>query len=408
MKIAYISSPYLADSDLPLLRALVASGEEVVFFLLVSPSSQQATVVNIPSLLPVAGLVAAERYPSLSALQRYLPLRQIVVVQTPVAHDWHPASLHTIVALYRHLRREHYDVVHLTSPLRYGAFLLYPLHRRMVLTMHDPLPHSSDRGSLNRLHRWLAFRMVRHFIVLSDRLREEFVRSEHLEQKNVYTTGLNIYDSLQHVAPVPLSLPERYVLFVGSIAPHKGLQYLCEAMREVQQQDSNLWLVVAGRGTFYFDIAPYTATLHMHLLHRFVSDGELVSLLRGALCVVCPYVDATQSGVVLSSLALHTPVVATTTGALPDMFVADEEGLFVPPRDSHALAEALLHMAEEGVAPTMAQHIATTRGDGQEAWAAIAAQTVAVYRHVADKAEKKPSQEGCAYCHVRAGRKLYK
>ena len=34
---------------------------------------------------------------------------------------------------------------------------------------------------------------------------------------------------------------------------------------------------------------------------------------------MCPYTDATQSGVVYSSFALNTPVIATNVGGLSEM-----------------------------------------------------------------------------------------
>ncbi len=383
MKIAYVSSAFLADCDMPLLREIHALGHDVTFFLLMSPSSNRATIIDVPKLKDKGGVFSAQEYPSLTHLEAYLPLERIYVVNIPQAHDWAPSSLRAVRSLVSHIKDGHFDVVHLTSPLRYGCFSLYAFKENMVMTMHDPLPHSSDEGWTNRFHRRVAFRMVKNFIVLSQSLRDEFVRTYHLEEKNVYTTGLSIYDPLLRVAPTPMTLPEKYILFVGSINPHKGIKYLCEAMERLKSH-TDLSLVIAGRGAFDFDIEAYASHLPIRLINRFVTDGELVSLIRGAVCMVCPYVDATQSGVVLSSFALSRPVVATQVGALPEMFTNGRHGLLVPPCDSEALAHAICHMMEPGVAQEMCENISIDFAQGKRSWQNIAQQTIDIYKKVAE------------------------
>ncbi|MCD7713519.1 MAG: glycosyltransferase family 4 protein [Prevotella sp.] len=383
MKIAYISHSPLADCDLPLLRALRMAGQEVIYFLMVSPSTRQGTVINMPELQPHGGLVPAREYPSLASLKAWLPMSQIYVVNMPKAHDWAPSSLRAISALCSYIRRHDFDVVHVTSPLRYGSFGLYRFRRRMVMTMHDPLPHSSDLGRLNRFHRSVAFRLVGNFIILSARLRKDFICTYHLENKRVFTTGLSVYDVLNQVQPAPMTLPEKYILFAGSINPHKGIRYLCEAMRQLNKKHENLSLVIAGRGKFDFDINAYTRELPVKVINRYVTDSELVTLIESSVAVVCPYIDATQSGVIMSSFALNKPVIATDTGALADMFVSGKHGLLVPPRDSKAIAAAVEQMMKPGIAETMAANIRQDYAEGNRSWANIARKTIEVYKAAA-------------------------
>jgi len=62
---------------------------------------------------------------------------------------------------------------------------------------------------------------------------------------------------------------------------------------------------------------------------------------RDAAVVVCPYRDASQSGVVLSAYAFQVPVVATTAGGLPEYVFPGKTGLLVPPGDASALVVAI-------------------------------------------------------------------
>lgn len=382
MKIAYISSPFLSDCDLPLIAELTKKGHKVTYLLQMSPSSRQATVINVPELKTEGGLFSATEYPALDYLKNYLPLNQVLVVNMPRARDAAPSSLRAVWQTYRFIKKGKFDVVQVTRPLRYGSFLYYAFRKRMVMTMHDPLPHSSDRNRLNRLHRWVAFRAVDHFIVLSSSLREEFVEKCHLQGKEVYVSKLGAYDILTHVRPEPMNLPQKYVLFAGSINPHKGIRYLCEAMRKLKPSHPDLHLVIAGRGEFDFDIDSYVAECQITLINRFVTDGELVTLIRRSEFVVCPYTDATQSGVIMSSFAFNKPVLATNVGALGEMLADGRHGLLVPPCDSEALATAISNMLRPEMLRRMAGNIASDYSIGDRSWADIARKTVEIYNNV--------------------------
>jgi glycosyltransferase involved in cell wall biosynthesis len=65
-----------------------------------------------------------------------------------------------------------------------------------------------------------------------------------------------------------------------------------------------------------------------------------------ATLVVCPYIDATQSGVVLTAYAFKRPVVATKSGGLPQYVKNEITGLLIDPNDHHQLAEALIRILQ--------------------------------------------------------------
>ena len=62
-----------------------------------------------------------------------------------------------------------------------------------------------------------------------------------------------------------------------------------------------LTLVVAGKGKYYFDIEKYLKLPYFKIDNRFIPDGELAAMIRECEFVVVPYVDATQSGVIMSA-----------------------------------------------------------------------------------------------------------
>ncbi len=63
---------------------------------------------------------------------------------------------------------------------------------------------------------------------------------------------------------------------------------------------------------------------------------------------VQPSVVAGMPNSVLEAMAAGLPVVATAVGGIPEVVVEGETGLLVPPRDSAALANAMLKLLVDG------------------------------------------------------------
>lgn len=76
--------------------------------------------------------------------------------------------------------------------------------------------------------------------------------------------------------------------------------------------DAEATLTIAGGGRMYFDYSPYECLKYIKLINRYIPTEELAGLLQQCDFTVCPYTDATQSGVIMTSLTMSKPVVATS------------------------------------------------------------------------------------------------
>ena len=378
--IAYISSPFFADCDLPLLKELKEL-VDIDYYLVIGKSSRQATLINL-EVKPEGGVFPATAYPELKRLEEFTDLNKVFVVNMPKGHDWSPKNLKAVWRAVKLIKNRRYDVVHATYPFRYGSFAFYLLRKKMLLTMHDPIPHSSDTGWLNCFHRWVAFHLVNHFLVLSHSIKAEFISRYHLEDKHVYESRLSIFTHLQQTTPSDFN-QRGYVLFIGSINPHKGIEYLCEAIEKVTVKQPETKLIIAGRGQFYFDVDKYLQSGVIEVINRFITDNELAALIRQSAMVVCPYVDATQSGVIMSAFSLQKPVVATMVGGIPEMLTDHVHGLLVPPRDSQSLATAIeTLLTNPGMQEQMKANIGHDYSEGNRSWKYIAQEHANIYQKI--------------------------
>jgi glycosyltransferase involved in cell wall biosynthesis len=147
-------------------------------------------------------------------------------------------------------------------------------------------------------------------------------------------------------------------------------------------------VIIAGSGRFYFDIESIRGNNTFRIINRYIPNNELADLIRQSEIVVCPYTDATQSGVVMTAYAFNKPVIASAVGGFLDAVEHDKTGLLVPPRDSEALAEAIIKLLKNpDKLKEMSNNISNLSKDSEFSWESIAEKTAAVYKMALGKKE---------------------
>ena len=71
---------------------------------------------------------------------------------------------------------------------------------------------------------------------------------------------------------------------------------------------------------------------------------ELAKLLKNCKFAICPYLDATQSGVVQTAFSADVPLIVTNVGSLPISVKNNITGIVIEPSNVDALAEAILYL----------------------------------------------------------------
>ena len=287
--------------------------------------------------------------------------------------------------VYKELRNRKYDVIHLTWPPSYLDRFIYRLRKKIVLTVHDPFPHSSQAHGIREYERKRAFDKIDHLILLNKEQKQQFVESYNLNKpyKHVYDSYLSRYDYLNIHSDKIKEVDNNQILFFGQIFSHKGVDYLLQAMDEVHKSLPEARLIVAGSGKYWFDISKYQQCSYVNIQNRFIPDSELVSMISSsALCIV-PYIDATQSGVIMTAYAFNRPCIATNVGALPEMVRDGVTGLIVPPKDASALANAIISLLRDvDRIASFSAIIEKEYTSGEKSWKFIAEQHKHIYENI--------------------------
>lgn len=141
---------------------------------------------------------------------------------------------------------------------------------------------------------------------------------------------------------------ETVVTHVGSLVWVKGLEYLVHAFALAHAVEPRLRLELVGSGPdrqrVLFTASDLGITQQVVLRGR-LPEPEVAALLAQSDIGACSSVSEGISNAVLEAMASGLPVVSTTVGGMTEVLDDGVEGLLVPPRNPHAMAEALVGLA---------------------------------------------------------------
>jgi len=205
----------------------------------------------------------------------------------------------------------------------------------------------------NSFSRW-KYRQVDCFIAASEAIRRMLVGDGvPAEQTVTVHEGIDV----DHVlAAPPVNVHEAFFLphgapVVGNIAalvPHKGQRYLIDAAHLVVQRVPDARFVILGEGDLREHLQKQ---VHEHRLEKHVLlPGfriDVLGCLKAFDVFVMSSVTEGLGTSLLDAMAASRPIVATTAGGIPEIVEDGVNGLLVPPRDQHALADAVVRALED-------------------------------------------------------------
>ena len=375
MKIAYISPIFYSDVDISYLSELRKIPEAEIFYFIPIGPLKKSAAINIDNIYPHRGIFQASIYPELSRFADIIDLNHTYVINRTSAHSSYPENIMVYIKLVWMLKRIGVDVVHISSFLSYTEFPLFLLRKKIILSVHDPLPHADvEKSWRDQIQRKISFRLLDNFVIFNSAQENSFIEKYNLKNKRIYISSLSSYTYLRIYDTLPSTNEYGdYILFFGWIRKGKGVEILLEAMKKVHEVYPDLNLIIAGKGAFYFDASSYISLDYIYFLNRFIPDIELVHLVSNSLFVVCPYTEATQSGVVMTSYACSKPVVVTDVGGLPEMVDNDRYGIVAQSLSVEALKESILKMlSEPNLISTLKKNINNDYNFGVRSWLYIA------------------------------------
>ena len=205
----------------------------------------------------------------------------------------------------------------------------------------------------NALSRW-KYDQVDLFICASDAIRR-ILLADGVPPARTVTVHEGI--DLAHVAAAPVApLHEELWLphgspIVGNVAalvPHKGQRHLVDAAALVVRHVPDARFVIAGEGELRAHLEQQIR--HLNLEKHVILAGfrpDILSVHKAFELFVMSSVTEGLGTSLLDAMACGKAIVATTAGGIPEVVQDGVNGLLVPPRDHHAMAEAIVRMLKD-------------------------------------------------------------
>jgi len=141
------------------------------------------------------------------------------------------------------------------------------------------------------------------------------------------------------------------ITYVGALAESKGIFYLPDMLLKVKKEYSDITLIICGRGKGEQKLIQEFKLRKLEKNVRFlgfINNKEIARIYRMSRVLVMPSIWAEIFAVVaIEGLACGVPIVATAVGGLPEIVKDKECGYLVEPRNSEALADAVIGLLKD-------------------------------------------------------------
>lgn len=280
---------------------------------------------------------------------------------------------------------------------------------KYVVTVHDLIKHTS-RGMATTTKSpliywfkylaykfvfWLAIKRAQKVFVPSQFVKDELVKKYGLNTEKVVVTyeGVDVKFSIRRQADNfqfskrktildKYNIQKPYLLYVGSVYPHKNIERLIEAVKILNNSQPITLVVVCARSVFWERLREKAKKIGAEKyvnLAGFIPDEELAVLYQEAKAFVFPSLSEGFGLPGLEAMAQGTPLVASDIPVFREVY--GEGALYFNPLDPDDITAKIKELLKN---PNLQQRL---RKQGLEfadrySWGKMACETLAGYNEV--------------------------
>ena len=202
--------------------------------------------------------------------------------------------------------------------------------------VHDITSHPTYRsaashfiGYFKKIFSSRLLKKATKIVLLSKHSYNQFpLQHPNLAEKRVLLPlGAHVPNTESH-RPPELMIEPGFILFFGRIDKYKGLLNLLRTFEKSKDIIRNQ-LLIAGDGclTSEEEAIIKRNSKSIVLLKRYISDGEMIWLYKNSSCVVLPYIESSQSGVLSIAYYFRKPVIVSDLEGLTEFLDEGKTGV---------------------------------------------------------------------------------
>ena len=214
----------------------------------------------------------------------------------------------------------------------YGPFMtrIFIIAERILSLMTDKITALTDRERDEHLEQGVA--SIEKYVIIHSGVMLQQIMNTNIDVE----TGKKEFDIPQN---------SNVIGVVGRLVPIKGHKYLVSAAKRIIKEFGNTVFVFVGDGYLEARLQRQAESLGVRKNIIFAGwRNDVIKILGLFDVLVLPSLNEGMGKVLIEGMALGKPIVASSVGGIIDLVKNGDNGILVPPRDSDALAEAILKL----------------------------------------------------------------
>jgi len=232
--------------------------------------------------------------------------------------------------------------------------------RKIVFTLHDVLPFDED-FKLTKILK-IFYPLADHYITGNQKEKDKVIKYFHIPPSkiDIIPHGIynlfdrKIYDQITARSYLNLPLNKKILLFFGFLREYKGIEYLIQAnaiLVKNKKVPPFITYIVASikySSKQYIEkilklIKKLNLSNQIIINFNYLDTGDIEAVFKASDIVVLPYIQASQSGVMMMSFGFKKPVIISE--AIYDkIWVNKKAGLVTKIKDHNSLAEKITEL----------------------------------------------------------------
>ena len=235
----------------------------------------------------------------------------------------------------------------------------------VIHTRHHIDEHYQSGTFVHRLIDRLVAKSADHVVVCSEAAKKWLVEVERVKESHI--SVINQGFDFSHLNPtlestskakssLGFSEENLNLICVARYSKAKGQDYLLKAFSQLLQTNHNITLTFMGPGDsrWLFDLVEeLNLSRYVNILN---SRNDIPACIAASDVVIHPSLADSFSQLVIEVQAVGGVLIATNIAAAQEQIIDGVTGLIIPPRDSNAIAEAVIRLLND---PDLASSIRT-------------------------------------------------
>jgi glycosyltransferase involved in cell wall biosynthesis len=227
--------------------------------------------------------------------------------------------------------------------------LIHP--KNSIITIHDLAwefyPETFGRFMLRYLQfsTWHSCTFSKSVIAVSEQTRKDILKKYKLNPDKVKTIhhGFDIATEISYQNQESLKLPEKFILYLGTLQPRKNIIGLIDAFIAIKDQIPHKLVLVGGKGWLYDQIMTKIQN-HPEVIYLGYVQNRFDVLKKADLLVQPAFYEGFGMQI-LDAFYSKVPVACSNISSLPE--VAGDAAVYFDPNNSKEIQSAILEILKD-------------------------------------------------------------